>query len=345
MSMNRIFILAVSAAALFILNACAPSDSSPKATGAKIAFMDDANLGIFVDVGAMNSSAFYQATEQFKSDPMEQMPEELKKLQTILGIEEKDVREFALFIKDITALMDESWDTFAFTGAISVAKKVDDAQLETVLITGAEQDPDAPFARFRKEPYKQGTLFINESGDVPFPLVLALISAESSVFIIGNETSVKQALDRASAGKSASGGVLSSATSAQLESQQGWFMVNLPQQAQDELKGMSGDPQMAMFMGPAASALGSLTQLGMSMTCDNALNFQLFGALGSAEDAKSVKGLLDNMLGGMGKMMSQQQFGKVLNVLEVMNTTTENNTVRFTTALTVDDVTTMNQQQ
>lgn len=306
----------------------------------RAAFIPKADLVVYADVEHINASAFAKAMATYEKQDEKKLPPELQEILDVLKIEQGDISDAAFSIGNLSAMSNQDWSQFSAVAGFAVKKEITEAMMMEVF--GKIEDPEAPFAQYQQEHYLNGTIFNSSTGDIPFTLSLGLIPGSKTLFLLGDQASVKQAILRNSEGEQASGGALSSAHDAKLDEQQSWMMLNLPPQAQAQLKQNTTNPQAAMFLGPQAASLASLSQIGWSANATDALELNIRLTLGNDADAQGVKTIVDNLVNNMGKMMSQQQFGKVLNVMNMLSTETQGNFVTLKTAITQEDIAAIN---
>lgn len=329
------YLCALLVGAVLLFNAC--SQPAVNKMDPRIAMVPNADAALYFDVATMDASAFAQAVDKVAPEKADKLPEEFKKMQEILNITKDDISAIAASVSHLEAMTQQDFTDAAICVAVQVKKVVTTEQLEELL---KQASSEGQGTNYEVEDYKGQTLFNDkESQDAPFPVALTVINDETqSLFILGKDTSVKEALDRIEAGSIVEDGIYKQAMDAQLTQQQGWLLVSLPTLAKNQLENLSVNPTAAMFLGPEIASLAGIYQIGVTTSAAEALQLQIYAKVNAAEDATGLKNMLDRLLSTQGKVLSQQQLGRVVDTLENLSTEAKDNEFRLNTSITVEDV-------
>jgi len=325
--------LSAGTALALAFTACSPKS---EIIDPRIAIMDDADAVIQMDLRTMRESAFAKVAEKLSGAAQENLPPDLKAIQDTLGITEDDVDSFVLSIDNINVLPKQEWNALRMVAGMSVKQKVTQEQLKEAMKLSAENS-QSDLEDIQQEQFEGTTLYkIQYKANEP-SIAFCLLSGEQSVFLMGDTQSVKDAVSRSASGRISDDGAYAYAMQTGMTQKQGWMMIAFPPEIQNLLRNTAANPQTALI-GPAAQALGGLTHFGWSANAADALKIELFASVQDEQAAITVKGFLDSMVAGSGRMLSQQQFGAVPDLINSMTTQVQQNTLRLNTQLTENDL-------
>ncbi|MFO7822257.1 MAG: hypothetical protein R6V56_09430 [Lentisphaeria bacterium] len=319
---------------------------------AGIAVIPDADLVVMTDMAAMREAPIYKRLEAFgeeqeklnasnpQADKMKKLGEELK---NITGLKDEDFQIFVL-----SAALEgldpdakgyaEIADKLNGVMAVGIAKPVTLDQLEEAAKKATEENEEVEVETSRRD-YKGNQILVltNSKEDKKAPIAVAT-AADGKVIVIGSMLGAKGALDRAE-----SGDINAASQALGLgKDQQPQMAVrfDLTEAMQKEMQQQKPQTQPGNPMAGAAAAFKGLEQVKAYVTMGKNMDVLLAMAVGSEDDAKAAKNVLDNQVIGMIRMgMSMLAGGQPMPLLESLKTATDpTGTVKFSFSFSPSDI-------
>ncbi len=317
---------------------CAYGKLSSAVADVQLAFTENAEASFSFNLAEINQSVFYQTIEPHLKNTELLRSLKIPLVEKSLGISNDDWQQLALSVKNIEPFLNDQAERAHFIAAVSIRKVLTEKDLEKLFATIAGKGAGE---RFLKTTYKSCHIYVDTFVKVPSSRAVALLSGSPSILIFGDKESVRQGVERALSGKYATASTTKWAKAFGYDTSHGWGIVHLSAKVRERIKQSVVEPQLTLLLGPSAPALASCSKVGLSINCSDSVAIQLYSMLDTKEDALSVKTILENLTGGIGKMLSFQLYGKVLNVLNKAKTHTEGTNVRLSSTLTVEDAITI----
>lgn len=324
------------------------------ATGStNVAVIPDADLFIRVDLASMRDTAIYDKFKELReadgkpavqAEDMKEMAEQLK---SITGLTDKDFQKIVVsaVLKDLdleAGNYKQATDNLNGAMAIQVAKSVTLDQLEEAArkATAEKEDVEVGITR---DAYKGRELLVLTSvkdGQEEQPMAVTT-SADGKVIILGSMPGIRGAFDR-----SASGQVVAASDALGLPNDklpQIAVRFDLTEQMREKMRQQNPQeqpPQGGNPMAGVAAAFRNLEQVKAFVTMADDAKVMLSLGVGSVDSAQQAKGVLDNQVLSMLRMMATTLVGgQPLDVLNTLKTVADpKGSVQLSFALTAADI-------
>lgn len=323
------------------------------ADDASVAVIPDADLFIRIDLASMRDTAIYDKFKEFgKTDAKpavqaEDMKEMAEQLKSITGLTDKDFQKIVVsaVLKDIDFEAEDfknATDNLNGAMAVQVTKSVTLDQLEEAARKAIAEKNDVRVS-ITRETYKDRELLVLTSvkdGQEEQPMAVTT-SAEGKVIILGSVPGINGAVDRL-----ASGQVVAASEALGLpENNMPQIAVRFDLTEQMRAKMRQQDPQEQPPQGGnpmagVAAAFKDLEQVNAFVTMAEDAKVMLSLGVGSADSAQQAKGVLDNQVLSMVRMMATTMVaGQPLDMLNTLNTVADpQGAVQLRFALTAADI-------
>ncbi len=292
---------------------------------------EEADAVLYVNFQAMNQSAFGRAMADSEAEDL--YADEFSDFLLSLGLNEDDVIEGLIAIRDLAALQGERFAQAGLSAAVRLSTIVTLPQIESALRANLDNNATV----------RQSTLSNRDILEFPVPdlgltVQLTVFEREDggATLYFGAGDALRNTITKLESRreKTLPDGILAGKDSMIAESH-GWLVVVLSPAMQAGLRDLIGAAPFPL--GPAGDAVVSLHRTGISLRANQSLAVQLALAFGSAEDARTVQEFLNESIVPMLQMMAAAQGDGAPGFMQNLRAEARDDTVTLTATISVDD--------
>lgn len=316
---------------------------------AAVAIMPGADFVMTMDMDAIRGTGFNKSMEDMKAEFEEMarqmnpdagaMQELQEKLKEVTGLEDDDISSVAIAVELDAVDFDaaEPPKTIDAVAAIGLNKAMTTAQLGEALNELAKEEE----VEIKEAEYNGVKVFLVPMDDVDAPIDVVAIAmvSDDKVCVMGPQTAVEAAIDRAQTGTVAE---ISEGLAKVMGVAADGSQMILGMALTDQMKDMAGKQAESAPQGPQGAAVRSMKSIEgvcFSMLVADDADIAVTGLFGQAEDAEAMKGFVDSMVISGAKMfIGMAAQGEPLPLLDSLQAVAEGNTASLVMTLSEQDI-------